>query len=158
MGSVWPWAVTFTGFNTIIVCFPTQPHLLYRTHPTIHIGNSTTAAKATRSDARTLGDLGRSVFSRMTAVFLDDLNYSHLIDEVQQRLRRVKPHQPDAPLARVVENLGILVEVEAPRLVPFRLHLQSLQIAVVENVPVQRSLQRQDASIQSRTPNDNQEH
>lgn len=67
--------------------------------------------------------------------------FSHPIDKVQQRLRGVQPHQPDAMLARVVEDLGILIEVEAPGLVPLRLHFQDLQVAVVENVPVERSLQ-----------------
>lgn len=65
----------------------------------------------------------------------------YLVDEVQQGLRRVEAHQADSLLACIVEDFGVLVEVEAPRLVPLGLRLEDPKVSVVEHVPVEGVLQ-----------------
>lgn len=49
---------------------------------------------------------------------------SDLVDEVKKRGRRVETNQADALFPRIAKYLGVLIEVEAPRLVPLRLDLQ----------------------------------
>lgn len=65
---------------------------------------------------------------------------SHRVNQVQQRLRRVEPDKPNALFARVVEDLGVLVEVKAPGLVPLGLQLEDAEVPMGKNVPIESVL------------------
>lgn len=68
-----------------------------------------------------------------------------LVDQVQEGLRSIQPNQADAVVTRVVENLGVLVEVKAPCLIPLRLDLEHPKISVLKDVTVESVLQMKSA-------------